>query len=239
MNEKKSQPEGTCYHLDFIRIFYGFLFKDLSSRVFGDRKFVIFGFDGGLAQLAVFGLRSLVVGRGIYSLRRQQVTTNKFLNSLLDTSMNKLSKLNYSVMKRGKMYVGIDQKPITNLNLRDFDRSVALIGDNRSGITKFLANHILFEMFPWWFSSFFPPRGFFLTGAQTSSSIKGWLKDQIGTTEKEDPWRAVLDLILKRRNEQRGRLFLQRLFKTSLPAFLEPQPVIFFGTSSRSTSSRI
>lgn len=53
-----------------------------------------------------------------------------------------------------------------------------------------------------------------------------WLKNQIANTENDDPWSAVTDLLGQRRDEQRVRSFLHTLFKTKLPAFLKPQPVI-------------
>ena len=43
---------------------------------------------------------------------------------------------------------------------------------------------------------------------------------------KDDPWSAINDLLIKRRNEQRGRLFLQNVFNSKVPKFLEPQPAI-------------
>lgn len=104
--------------------------------------------------------------------------------------------------------------------------TVAWIGANRSGKTIFLSNVILNEMFPWWYRYVFPPRGLFLTGSQKAANIDAWLKNQIGTTEKDDPWAAVADLLSQRRQEQRVRLFLVKVFKTTLPAFLLPQPAI-------------
>ena len=53
-----------------------------------------------------------------------------------------------------------------------------------------------------------------------------WLREQISTTTKDDPWSAMSDLLSKRRNEQRVRLFLVKIFKTKLPRLLNPQPAI-------------
>jgi hypothetical protein len=81
-------------------------------------------------------------------------------------------------------------------------------------------------MFPWWYRYTFPPRGLFLTGPQKAETIDSWLKNQIVSTEKDDPWSAIADLLSERRNEQRIRLFLHSCFKNSLPAYLKPQPAI-------------
>jgi hypothetical protein len=199
--------------------------------MFPSKKFDLFGHGIGLAQLAVgvIGLGAVVAGGGLYVVKHHQRATNKFFNSLLATSEDKLSRIRYSVLPRGNMTVGVRNDPITKLNLRDAFKSVALVGDNRSGKTIFLSNTILndlFPLFPWWYRYVFPPRGLFLTGSQKSDTIDAWLKNQIATTEKDDPWSAVADLLSQRRREQRIRLFLVKVFKTKLPAFLLPQPAI-------------
>ena len=193
-----------------------------------DAKFDLFGHGIGLAQLAVgvIGLGTVIDGGGLYAVKHHQRATSKFLNSLLATSENKLSKIRYSVLSRGQMTVGIDKQPIHKLNLRDAYKSVALIGANRSGKTIFLSDAILNDMFPWWYRYCFPPRGLFLTGSQKAATIDAWLKNQIATTEKDDPWSALADLLSQRRQEQRMRLFLVKVLKTTLPAFLLPQPAI-------------
>ena len=110
--------------------------------------------------------------------------------------------------------------------MRDAFTSVALKGDNRSGKTIFLANTILNDMFPWWYRYFFPPRGLFLTGTQKPLTIDAWLKSQITTTEKDDPWANMMDLLGQRYDEQRVRLLLHKVFKNHLPQLLQPQPSI-------------
>ena len=124
------------------------------------------------------------------------------------------------------MTVGVDKQPIQKLNLYGAHKSVALIGANRSGKTIFLSNTILNDMVPWWYRYVFPPRGLFLTGSKKATNIDAWLKNQIATTEKNDPWAAMADLLSQRRQEQRVRLFLFKMFRFSLPAFLLPQPAI-------------
>ena len=176
--------------------------------------------------VGVVGLGSLVAGGGLYAVKHHQRATNKFFKSLLATSKHKLSKIDYSVLPRGNMYVGIDKEPLKKLNLHNAFKSVALIGDNRSGKTIFLCNTVLNDLFPWWYRYCLPPRGLFLTGSQKSATVDAWLKNEIATTEKEDPWSAVADLLGQRRDEQRVRVFLHTLFKSKLPAFLKPQPAI-------------
>ena len=95
------------------------------------------------------------------------------------------------------MTVGIEKEPIKRLNLHSAHKTVALIGANRSGMTIFLSNAILNDMFPWWYRYVFPPRGLFLTGSQSEATIDAWLKYQIATTEKDDPWSALTDLLLR------------------------------------------
>ena len=193
-----------------------------------DAKFDVFGHGIGLAQLTagVIGLGTVIAGGGLYAVKHHQRATSKFFSSLLATSENKLSKIDYSVLSRGPMTVGIDKQPIHKLNLSNAFKSVALVGDNRSGKTIFLAHSILNDMFPWWYRYCFPPRGLFLTGSQDAPTFKDWFKDQIATTEKDNPVAAVADLLSKRRQEQRVRLFLHKSLKNMLPAFLKPQPAI-------------
>jgi hypothetical protein len=192
-----------------------------------DVKFDVFGHGFGLAQLAVgvIGLGTVIAGGGLYAVKHHQRATSKFFKSLLVTSENKLSNIP-SVLSRGQMTVGVDKQPIHKLNLHGAYKSVALIGANRSGKTVFLSNSILNDMFPWWYRYCFPPRGLFLTGSQDSPTFKDWFKDQIATTEKVNPVAAVSDLLSQRRQEQRVRVFLFKMFRFSLPAFLLPQPAI-------------
>ena len=156
-------------------------------------------------------------------MKHHQRATN---NSLLTASDNKLSKIKYSVLPRGDLHVGIDREPIKRLNLRGANKSVALVGDNRSGKTIFLSNTVLNDMIPWWYRYFFPPCGLFLTGSQRAPTVDAWMKHQIASTEKEDPWSAMADMVSRRRHEQRVRPFLVKVFKTRLPEFLLPQPAI-------------
>ncbi len=229
---EKPNLEVIIFILDFIHVFIidVLILSDnhWSSGVFSSEKLDVFGHGIGLAQLAVgvIGLGAVVAGGGLYVVKHHQRPTNKFFNSFLATSEDKLSRIRYSVLPRGNMTVGVRNDPITKLNLRDAFKSVALVGDNRSGKTIFLSNTILNDLFPWWYRYVFPPRGLFLTGSQKSDTIDAWLKNQIATTEKDDPWSAVADLLSQRRREQRIRLFLVKVFKTKLPAFLLPQPAI-------------
>lgn len=146
--------------------------------------------------------------------------TDKFFQSLLSISKSELSKIDYTVMPRGQMFVGIDKEPIKSLNLHSALKSVALIGDNRSGKTIFLSLTVLNDMFPLWYRYIFPH----VVSEVCNSRCLAQESDC--NTEKDNPWPAVMDLLLQRRDEQRMREFLHMLFKTKLPAFLKPQPAI-------------
>lgn len=187
----------------------------------------IFGNGIGVAQLVVgvVGL-GLVSGAGLFAVKYHQRTTKKFFSSLLTASNDNLSKIDYSYLSREPMFDGVGGTPINNIVLRDSFQAVAVIGANRSGKTIFISNYLLDGMFPWWHRIFFPPRGLFLIGNQIHPTIKEWLRNQISTTVKDDPWSAMSDLLTKRRNEQRIRLLLHKVFKTKLPRFLKPQPAI-------------
>jgi hypothetical protein len=176
-------------------------------------------------EVGVLGLGSLVVGGGIYALKLHRRATSKFFNSLRVVSVNKLSKIK-NVLPRADLHVGIYREPVKRLNLHEAVRSVALVGDNRSGKTIFLCNTVLKEMFPWWCRHFFPPRGLFLTGSQDLPTIDAWLKRALATNEKEDPWSTLEDMLSQRYHEQRVRLLLKNVFKGRLPDFLTPQPPI-------------
>ena len=122
-----------------------------------DQKLDIFGHGIGLAQLAV-ALGGAVATGGLYALSHHRRATNKFFTSLLAISKNKLSGINYSVLPRDSTTSGVYQHSISKLNLRDASKSVALVGENRSGKTIFLCDAILNSMFPWWYRYAFPPR---------------------------------------------------------------------------------
>ena len=164
----------------------------------------------GVAGLAFVGLFSIT------ALQYRQRATNKFLSSLLS-----LSKFNVS-----KIDTYYPRHSTEKLNIIGAYRSVAIIGDNRSGKTTLISHSILHEMFPWWSRFFFPPRGLFLEGDQKHATIDDWLKNQLATNNKEDPMGSVLDLVLKRYVEQRIRFFLYTLFGERLPRLLKPQPTI-------------
>ena len=112
------------------------------------------------------------------------------------------------------------------MNIIGANRSVAVIGDNRSGKTTLVSHSILYGMFPLWSRIFFPPIGLFLEGDRKHATIEDWLKNQLATNNKEDPMASVLDLVLERYDEQRIRFFLYTLFGKRLPRLLKPQPTI-------------
>ena len=116
--------------------------------------------------------------------------------------------------------------PLKSFNIHNAYRSVAILGDNRSGKTIFLSDTLLNDVFPWWSRILYPPRGLFLTGSQRHPTIDDWLRSQTKDMGKANPWTALMDLLIRRQNEQKVRLFLLKVFKSSLPSFLRPQPVI-------------
>jgi hypothetical protein len=95
------------------------------------------------------------------------------------------------------------------LNILEAYRSIAIIGDDRSGKNTLISRSILYEMFPWWSRLFFPPRGLFLEGNQENATIDDWSKNQLATNNEEDPMASINRLISKRSNEQRIRFFPQ------------------------------
>ena len=157
----------------------------------------------GLSQLmvGVAGLGgSLLLAKISYS--RHQRATNKFLTSLLSVSNGQMSKIRGYHPRGGVVTQG--EAVAKQLNLFDTNTSVALIGDNRSGKTTFIAHHnILYEMFPWWYRTIFPPRGLFLRGNQQHLTVDDWLKGEIATTDRENPMASILDSVTSRYNEQR------------------------------------
>lgn len=166
---------------------------------------------------------SCLMGVAIIMKGRQRTTT-KFFNSLNKAYVNNLFKVNYTVLPRDT--VGIDKHSET-LDLLRAKKAVILIGDNRSGKTSFICNNAINEFYPWWFSFICPPRGLYLDGTTNMApTIEAWLKNQISTTERDNPWLTIRDVLSQRYNEQRIRLLLHQIFKTKLPVVLKPQPVI-------------
>lgn len=189
------------------------------------QNFDFFGNGIGLAQLgvAVLGLGT-VAASGLF-VKYHQRATKKYYRSLFSKAKHEMSNI-YSVLTRDHLVGGINKAPMKSLNLdavKYVPNSVALVGDNRSGKTVFLSNTIV-NMFPWWYRYIFPPRGFFLIGSQDSVTVRDWLTSQ--TTAKELPFASIMDLVDQRYDEQWIRVFLFSKFKTKLPVFLRPQPVI-------------
>lgn len=170
-----------------------------------------------------------IVGLGlvtmVYTIRKKQRATTEFFSSLFTTASDKLSKTKYAYFARGPVYFGNQPQPHTYLSLKTTYKSLVIVSENRSGKTVYICNNILNRLYPWYTRYFFPPRGLFLVGHQRSQNINQRLKNQLPTSG-EDPWGALTGHLSQRRNEQRIRLFLQRVFKDRLPALLSNQPVV-------------
>lgn len=142
----------------------------------------------------------------------------KVLQSLLSYCKLALAKNGHKVLAR-------DSLP--ELDVVNASKAVILVGDRRSGKSVFLADNIANKMYPWWHRLFFPVRGVYLNGCEAfrSSTIDSWLRNQIGPTEKPDPFYGLWDLVREWRRGQRVRQFLHEVFNANLPSFLLPQPV--------------
>lgn len=176
------------------------------------------GHSIGLAQLfvGVLGLGTAGI-IGVKYASMNQRTADKFIYSLQKITKDKLSKISPFLQRER---IGSEM-----LNLKSSYKAVALIGNNRSGKTVFLSDYIRKGIFPWYFRWCFPPRGLFLTGSRRGATKNDWLRGQI-STEKENPMDGVMDILSKRRNEQRVRIFLQDLFGFRSPSYFAPQPAI-------------
>jgi hypothetical protein len=188
----------------------------------------------GMDQLAAVAIAGMMGGGGGVLLgkmifrRQQRAVTKKFFSSLLLESNNQMALRGCYLPREGQ---GGGAAAMNRLNLLEARRPVALIGDNRSGKSTFIAHHVLYEMFPWWYRIFFPPRGLFLCGEwwRGHATMKEWLSSQVPKIEdrsSSDPMSAIEHMVSVRYNEQRFRLFLHKFFDGKLPRLLKPQPVV-------------
>jgi hypothetical protein len=144
--------------------------------------------------------------------------------SLIPNCRNEMSKFAYNYLARADIKIGEQKDVMKRLDTHNSFNSVALKGEHRTGKTILISQY-LNSLFPWWYHFCFPPRGLFLVGNQRESTISGWLNSEIFIEPQEDPWSSLFDFLdHHRRQEQRTRLFLQRIFKDWLPSWLKPQP---------------
>ena len=149
----------------------------------------------------------------------RQRATNKFLTSLLSTSSIKLSGIRGYYPRHGAEH----------FDIFGANRSIAVVGSNRSGTSVFVSHNILYGMFPFWHRLFCPPRGLFLRGFYGHGTVKDWLKGELqvaGVARDEYPMRSINEFILQRYTEQPIRNFHKKVFEDRLPRVLQPQPTI-------------
>ena len=170
----------------------------------------------GIAQLAVSVVGLLAVGGFAIGLQYRQRATSKFVTSLVTAS-----ELCLLGVKRYYPRQSTEQLDIFGAN-----KSIVIVGGNRSGKTTFISRKIMHDMFPWWYRIFVIPRGIYLKGSRESDTAKEWLSSQLATDDKERPMASLLDLIGIRQRQQRIRIFLQESFGDYLPRPLRPQPAI-------------
>ena len=65
------------------------------------------------------------------------------------------------------------------LDIFGADRSIAIVGANRSGTSVFVSLNILYDTFPFWRRLFSPPRGLFMQGSRSDATIDDWLKSEL------------------------------------------------------------
>jgi hypothetical protein len=211
--EQLNNPEG----LPGIRCVHDILFLRCSRLQMNDKS----GRQCGTQIQWTIGFGLIVTGA--FFSRAVRGTRRRELACACDINLSKSS----AVLPRSLMTVGRDKKVIERLNL--FDKTfkfVVLIGDRRSGNTNFLSNNLMNDLSPWC-RYVLPPRGFFLNGSFYLPTIEDWLRTEIAVDiGKGDPWSGLVDVLSKIYQEQRLRLFLLKVFKTSLPSTLRPKPVI-------------
>lgn len=120
---------------------------------------------------------------------------------------------------------GADLRECAFVDLRNADRAIALVGDNRSGLSLSIV-HAVVNMFPFSRRLMFPPRWIYLDGSTRAATMAKWLAVHIGRDEKRDPFPRLRHFISDQYNEQRLRIFLHQIFKYRLPRFAKPQPTV-------------
>lgn len=152
------------------------------------------------------------------SAKSRRRSTKKIFHHLLTKAEIHLSGPKYILARNTHL-------DSVSLNLRTSRKPIVLVGDCRSGKTKFISHHIMYDYCSLWSRPFHFPRGLYLDGSQRSSNMTKWLSSQLPATNLHLPWATLSDWISDQYDGQKIRRTLHQIFKERLPSLLKPQPV--------------
>ena len=161
---------------------------------------------GAVAGVGVLGLSAVAINRLSHRANR------KFACSLLNASHRQQRDASPFV-SRGNPFPRVPT-----------GRATIFQGRHLDGKSVTLSHAILKQWYPWYWRLFWPSRGFYLEGSQTSETAQSWLSKQLATGS-EDPLTHIQDLVEERASQQRVRtLMLEKM--PWLPSFCHPQPSV-------------